>query len=89
MYNFGLDGKQIIRLHQWLEEVEKRAYDKQTEQSSAGDPIGIHSVVKRPYYGAIGGGLTFSFTPTGIGTVVRVTEAITGEVLDLTDYDMW
>jgi hypothetical protein len=40
-------------------------------------------------YGAIGGGLTYSFTPNNIGLVFTVTEALTGEVLDLSDYDSW
>lgn len=34
------------------------------------------------YYGAIDGGLTYS-----LGTVITVKESITGEVLDLTEYD--
>jgi len=38
--------------------------------------------------GAIGGVLTFSFTPTSIGTVVKVICAC-GEELDLTEYDLW
>jgi hypothetical protein len=36
--------------------------------------------------GASGGRLTFSFTPTNLGTVTKVTCAC-GEELDLTDYD--
>lgn len=39
--------------------------------------------------GAIGGQFTFSFTPTGIGVVVKVRDCVTGEELDLTDYDSW
>jgi len=41
-----------------------------------------------PYYGAIGGSMTWSFTPTGIGVVVKVKHA-SGAELDLTDYDEW
>ena len=37
--------------------------------------------------GACGGRYTFSFTPTSIGTVVKIEDGISGEVLDLTDYD--
>ncbi len=44
---------------------------------------------KKVYTGAIGGRYTYSFTPTSIGLVVKVKDAITGEEIDLTDYDMW
>ena len=38
--------------------------------------------------GAIGGRLTFSFTPTGLGDVVEVSCAC-GEKINLTNYDDW
>ncbi len=44
---------------------------------------------RRAYKGAIGGEYTFSFSPTGIGTAVRVENSITKEVIDVTDYDSW
>lgn len=37
-----------------------------------------------PNYGTIGGGLKYSFTPTGIGTILTITEAITKEELNVT-----
>jgi hypothetical protein len=40
-------------------------------------------------YGATGGGYTYSFTPTSLGCVTKVTNNVTGETLDLTDYDSW
>ena len=41
-----------------------------------------------PYYGTIGGGITFMFTPTGMGNVIRVRESFTKEETDITD-DNW
>lgn len=38
--------------------------------------------------GTIGGTTTFSFTPTSIGVVVKVSR-VDGEVKDVTDYDSW
>lgn len=38
--------------------------------------------------GAIGGRVTYHLTPTGIGTVVKVTCACGAEE-DLTNYDLW
>ena len=42
--------------------------------------------VKKPT--AIGGRLTYSFTPTGLGTIT-VVKCACGEKLDLTDSDHW
>ena len=38
--------------------------------------------------GAIGGRLTYSFTPTGLGCVIKITCAC-GENVDVTDYNAW
>jgi hypothetical protein len=40
-----------------------------------------------PYGGTIGGGLTYSFTPTSVGIVLEVTYF--GRKLDLTRYEEW
>lgn len=40
-----------------------------------------------PYTGAIGGGITYSFSPTSIGMVTKVSAF--GQELDLTDYGSW
>jgi len=42
-----------------------------------------------PYTGAHGGASTFSFTPTSLGIAVRATDAITDEIIDLSDYEDW
>lgn len=39
--------------------------------------------------GAIGGRFTWSFCNTSLGTVKKVTDGITKQELDLTDYDSW
>jgi hypothetical protein len=38
--------------------------------------------------GAIGGGITYSFTPTGLG-VVEVVQCACGAKLNLTNFDDW
>lgn len=38
--------------------------------------------------GSIGGAITYSFTPTGLGVVVKVKCAC-GEEKDLTNYEEW
>lgn len=44
--------------------------------------------LKSPYYGAIGGELTYSFSPTSLG-VIFVVQHSNGAKLDLTEYDRW
>ena len=38
--------------------------------------------------GAIGGRLTFTFTPTGMGTITEI-KCICGESINLTDFESW
>lgn len=41
-----------------------------------------------PYFGAIGGEVTYEFTPTSLGIITKVRHA-NGKVLDLTEYESW
>lgn len=86
--NFKLTKDQLIQLNEWIVEVEKRAAIIQIEKAKV---KGWQFPYPRPlpYHGALGGGLTFSFTPNGIGLHCKVTESITGESIDLSDYDNW
>lgn len=43
---------------------------------------------KIPYVGAIGGEVTFTFTPTSLGVVAKVRH-ISGAELDLSEYGLW
>jgi len=42
-----------------------------------------------PYYGATGGGLSYTFIPTSLGTIITVKEAITGKELNVSDACDW
>jgi hypothetical protein len=44
---------------------------------------------KVAYTGAIGGQFTFSFFPTTLGCVCKVTDEVSKEVLDVSDYESW
>jgi hypothetical protein len=93
MITFTLSDEEEVKYEAWKAEVRKRAIKKQKEQIK--ETHEFYRFYKTswemgyPYTGTIGGGTTFEFTPTGLGTVVRVKDAITGEELDLTDYDFW
>lgn len=85
MSSFQLEPDQIERLTEWIKEQNETVFEKQKELDG---PVG--DAARRfgnAYYGAIGGAVTYSFTPTGLGTVVKVAHSETGEELDLTDYD--
>ena len=43
----------------------------------------------KTYGGAIGGRFSYVFTPTSIGTSVKVVDNLDKSELDVTDYDMW
>ena len=49
------------------------------------------SRIPEKYSGASGGRWTYTFTPTSLGTVIKVIDNLITEdnELDLTDYDIW
>lgn len=69
-------------LHKW--QSDKIAKWEKKEDLKVAKKQGL----KEPNYGAIGGHLTYSFTPTSLGTVLKITHA-SGAILDVTDYDSW
>jgi hypothetical protein len=71
----------------WLDEVKKKAEKIQAETDFGKREIA--QGMKLPYYGPIESAIQFTFIETGVGVVCKVTEVITGETIDLTDYDSW
>jgi hypothetical protein len=81
--NFPLTEGQLEKLDKWREEQDVKVGKMQEEK-------GLHQTChSKPYYGASGGAYTYSFTPTTLGIVFSVTNNITKETIDLTEYDMW
>lgn len=87
---FQLTAEQNQKVNEWLEKViypdivAKQKKDPFFSQMIIEDENGV----EHPYTGAIGGGLTYQFSPTGLGMVVKVIW-YTGEELNVTDYDIW
>jgi len=79
---FDLTEKQDERLETWMFEQDQKVIAEQKEDTD----LECSDV---PYYGTSGGGYTYSFTPTGLGVVAKVKNEITGNVIDLTDYNSW
>ena len=64
----------------------------EVELSRLNDWVDRHSKSRNcpyvDYSGAIGGNFTYSFTPTSIGSIVKV-KCSCGDWFDATDYDYW
>lgn len=87
--NFSLSKEQKEILDKWLrEEVYPEVVEKQMADTLHPTPFHYDCWERGyPYEGAIGGALTYCFTTTSLGTVVKVKYGT--DVLDLTDYDSW
>lgn len=88
--HFIISFEDMKKIQCWAIEQDLVALE---EQKKSKDPM-LHQILafsdyKYPYYGAIGGSLTYNFTPNSIGMVITVTHGYTKAVLDLTDFDNW
>lgn len=76
---FTLDEDQETRLAAWVL-VQDRVVTERVRALACG-PIAPRS--------DIGGFLTYLFTPTSMGVLLRVRHGGTGDEVDLTDYASW
>jgi hypothetical protein len=72
---FELSQRNVNEINVWLKEQEK----KEKEMFAGKQYIG----------GAVGGALTYSFTPTSIGIAIVVRNCVTKDELDLSHYEDW
>ncbi len=83
MMKFAINEKEADAIDEWYENtIKPKALALQKDR---GSPLMEGEV----YYGAIGGGLTYSFTPTSLGVILTVKEAITDEELNVNDALGW
>lgn len=78
--DFTLSAEDNKKVKDWFESIKPEILKKSPPNPVFGNV---------PYYGAVGGGLEYIFTPTSIGVIVKVKEAYTGLELDLTDWDLF
>jgi len=71
--SFRLSRHQQKQLNLWIEDQNKKVALKQNR--------------KAPNYGACGGVLSYTFTPTTICMLISVKNTITGDTLDLSELD--
>ncbi|WP_139276575.1 hypothetical protein [Spirulina major] len=98
---FHIPESQKIRLEQWVLEIDTRIAAQQIETGRGlGERILGTAQIKRmqdsleqgqpfPDYGAIRGAYRYAFTPTTLGTVIKVENVVSGDVIDLSEYDDW
>lgn len=87
--SFHLDKAMFESFLSWQNDVLEKARQKQMAADTDGKLKHFLRMIDGPYYGSIGGGFTWKITHTSVGTIIKCTEAITGEEIDLTNYDMW
>jgi hypothetical protein len=89
--NFEVTPEQHEKINHWLKQV---VYPQLIEEQRKSIDWSQNPIAPacwdegHPYEGAIGGGLTYEFTPTSIGISFWVSYGDSHR-LDLTDYDSW
>lgn len=73
---FKLNVAEVAVINEWLESLKPEILAIQK-----GDTLQLEN--GEPYYGAIGGGVTYSFAPTGLGNIITVKELTTGKELNV------
>jgi len=87
---FEVTAEEQAQIDKWLDEVvyppiiAEQLKDPNKAMHLFADENGK---IKYPYFGAIGGDLTYKFSPTSLGTVLVVESC--GQELNLTDYSSW
>ena len=72
---FSLSESQQTLLTKWENEQNQEVKDSRKNAALQGGPIG--------------GICTYSFTPTSLGVIITVKNALTEKEIDLTNYDEW
>lgn len=84
---FELTLDQLTKILEWQKQIDQKVLEEQKQTLPNWHELTMDG--EYPYYGPIGGDLTYCFSPTSLGVVVKIKHNFTGEILDLTDYDRW
>lgn len=90
MLTFDITRVDQANINVWLEGLKPKIIEKQKilkEVFGLEEYNLLTNNGTEPYYGTIGGGLKYIFTPTALGIIKSVKETITSEELNLTDFD--
>ena len=98
---FRIPESQLERLGTWIFEIDTKVASKQIEtgKGMAGSDLSserlreIRESIERgkpfPDYGMIGGAYEYSFSPNSVGIVINVKNTVSGDTIDLTEYEGW
>jgi hypothetical protein len=90
---FKVCNIQLEKRRQWRRQLEERIAKKQIEEGKFTESITkvIEASLERgepcAYYGAIGGAYNDIFQPTPNGLIYKVKNSVSGDEIDLTDFD--
>lgn len=84
---FNVSAAEEVVINDWYNSLKPEILAIQNASTSSSSNSTLTK--DEPYYGAIGGGLSYCFTPTGLGNLVSVTESITGKTLNVSDALGW
>lgn len=89
---FNLSSEQVNKLNNWIVPVKQRASNVLAERRALAEQSNKPSVLTHTSEDVNASttlGLKFSFMTLELGDAVEVTELITGESIDLTEYEKW
>lgn len=99
---FEIDEEQYQKYLQWRQKIEEQIVRKELETGYRlidGEKLSPKEIQKmkeslmwgnaKVYYGVIEDGYIFSFQPNQLGVVVTVRNTLTGDELNLTNFDNW
>ena len=90
LVNVSINENTAEKLRNWLLECNAKAVTKQRLEYKNPDTFVIECWNEgSPYFGAIGGGLTYLVTPTSLGNVIKARYDYLNVELDLTEYENW
>lgn len=90
---FTINDEQAKMIDEFITEQNLKAIQQQKDKVTPDDSF--YQLYKDcwdtgyAYGGAIGGILTYSFTPTSVGEALVVRHNLTGEAINLSNYNNW
>lgn len=88
---FFLDEAQVSKARAFVKEQDSRAFVRQVAACEECKQAGVEKCHRHrtghPYYGAIGGADTYTFTSTSLGTIAKIKRG--DAECDLSDYGDW
>lgn len=90
---FKVSAAQLEKRRQWRRQLEERIAREQLEKGKLSESVAevLKASLERgepcAYYGAIGGAYNDIFQPTPNGLIYKVKNSVSGDEIDLTDFD--